>query len=99
MGQAEVKRFYRLRYWLAHKLLGFRKCEQIVTYVGDCPEAAEKQKAVYEAKIKEIRASTPQPRRRIGLAEMRARREAESFKPVEHQAQVTQNNIAAMEGK
>lgn len=41
----------------------------------------------------------PPPRRRIGLAEMRARKEAESYKPVERQAQVTANNIAALEGK
>ena len=41
----------------------------------------------------------PQPRRRVGLAESRARKEFESLKPVEHQARVTQNNIQAMEGK
>ena len=37
--------------------------------------------------------------RRVGLAENRARKEHESMIPAEHQAQVTQKNIAAMEGK
>ena len=56
-------------------------------------------RAWQDRKLVQPKPTEPPPRRRIGLAEMRARREAESFKPVEHQAQVTQNNIAAMEGK
>jgi hypothetical protein len=67
------------------------------------PSFAGKLVAVDDLKVKanfQVEAKPQDPhRRRVGLAEARSRAEFESLKPVEHQAKVTANNIAALEGK
>ncbi len=64
--------------------------QQIMQPLVKIPDTVEASSDVQSPQVPRVR--------RIGIAEMRRRKEAESLGPRTHQEQVTQANIRAMEG-